>query len=168
MASYATPAEMQRRFDWRIIGDLVADDANQVSASDQLTNNVLLDMLADASGEIESALIVGNRYSTADLEGLTGNSANTLVRLTCELAYLNLTTRRGEKYVEDNEPLRKSVMDRLERLRKGENVLNLQPQKDASLVHVTGPTTLGIEQLNLMRDRVGTSFYPARRMPYGR
>lgn len=168
MASYATPANMLSRFDKRLIGGLVSDTGTEVAEGDLPTNAVLLELLADASGEVESALTVGERYSADQLAALTGNSQKLLIRLVCEITWLNLVGRRGEKYTEDYEAMRKAAGDRLNRLRKGENVFNIQATLEAGNIHVTGPSTVAIEQLQLMRDRVGTAYYPRRRMPFGR
>ena len=168
MAVYATWENVINRFDKRLIRDLCSDDGQPIDEDDLDTNEILTKAITGASGEVESAVMVGEFYSPDQLAALTGNSQELLIDLTCELTFLRLIRRRGEKYSEDYKDMRKSVMDWLERLRKGQNVFNVAANIQSGTVAVTGPTTIAIEQLNLMRDRVGTAYYPRRRMPYGR
>jgi phage gp36-like protein len=169
MSAYATPADFIERYDVRPTGDLVADDGVAIPPSELDTNTKLLTALEDASGEIEAALMAGGRYSTQQLTGLTGNSLAYLKRLTCELARIDLLERRMELGNADEfTKFTKLTYDKLERLRKGENLFNLPEVVSANLVSVSGPSTLAIESLNLVRDRVGDHYYPARRMPFGR
>lgn len=169
MAAYATPADFMERYDVRPTGDLVADDGVSVPVGDLPTNTKLLTALDDASGEIDSALMAGGRYSVLQLAALTGNSLAYLKRLTCELARIDLLERRMELGNADEfAKFTKLTYDKLERLRTGENLFNLPEAIKASLVSASGPSTLAIEQLNLLRDRVGNHYYPQRTMPYGR
>jgi len=169
MTAYATPADMIERYDVRPIGDLVADNGVSVDAVGLATNTKLLTALADASGEIDSALMAGGRYSVDQLAALTGNSLSYLKRLTCELARIDLLERRMELgNSEEFGKFTKLTYDKLERLRTGENLFNLPESIKASLVSASGPSTLAIEQLNLIRDRVGNHYYPQRILPYGR
>lgn len=161
MASYADPADMIVRFDSREIGDLVGD-GTRVEEVDLATDDRLLAILEDASGRIEAALLVGKRYTVADLSSLTDNSQAYLKRITCEVAMGMLMDRRGEGASE----ARVAAMDRaeahLEDLRRGRNVFNLEPQQDAALPKALTPSISAVRNQNLLRDNV-RNFYPARR-----
>jgi phage gp36-like protein len=105
--SYATPSQMLTRYDARRLGDLVVDGDKttpRATPTQLLSDPVLAEMLADASGLIDAALLVGGRYSPADLATLAAVEAalptpsstfKLLVRLTCDLAYGLLVRRRG-------------------------------------------------------------------------
>ena len=118
--SYATPAQMLERFDARVIGDLVSDSDSQVSAAELLTDPILQAMLDDASGDIEAALLVGGRYTVADLSGLTGNAQKHLVRICCEVAKAYLLRRRVSYNPEKDKAEIELAEHHLERLRSGE------------------------------------------------
>lgn len=164
MASYATPVDLMKRYDVRDIGDLADDTNSQVSAANLPTDPNVLAALADASGDIESALLAGNRYTTDDLEGLAGNTLSKLVRLTCDIAMGYLLARRPNHDPERNKAFREQTHFMLERLRKGENVFDLAPQKDAGVIEHATPTAVDVSKLQLMRDRT-QNYYPTRRFP---
>ncbi|MCC7424820.1 MAG: DUF1320 family protein [Planctomycetaceae bacterium] len=164
MASYATPAQIIERYDVRDIGQLVADDDTQVAAGDLDDNTVLLAALADASGDIEAALLAGERYTVANLEGLTGNSASKLVRLTCDIAMAYLYGRRPAHDPDKLKAFEERAAKQLERLRKGENVFNLAPQKEAGRIDHATPSAADISKMQLLRDRC-PGYYPKRTFP---
>ena len=165
--AYATPAQFLERYDERLLGDLVSDDNSQVSPSALLTDSNLQAALDDASGDIDAALITGQRYTTDDLDGLTGNSQKHLIRITCDIAFVLLLTRRGSMDPETRRSHMAVAEDHLERLRKGLNIFNLDDQKDAGVVETAGPTRVDLTNLNLMRDRT-RNYYPVRQLPFNR
>lgn len=168
MTAYATPSDMLIHADARDIGDLVADDGQQVSAVDLLTNPILLEFLTRSSGDVESALVVGNRYSVDQLENLTGNSKAKLVDLVCDLTVIRLLKRRPGKDLEQLKLMSEMADVKLDRLRKGENIFDLTAIRNASVVSVDGPTTLEFQDLNLVRDRIGNRYFPSRVLPHNR
>jgi len=167
MAAYVTPAEFLLRKDARDVGDLVSDDETQVAAGDLLTDPVLLAAIDDASGDIDTALMGGGRYTAADLEGLTGNSLATLRRIASELTMFHLLARRPDRNPERIEAVAKLKDAYLAPLRRGENVFGLALHIDAGTVDVHGPTTVQARDLNLVRDRT-RNYYPPRRLPGNR
>src|ERR1019366_7439340 len=94
MASYATPADLLQQYDWRTVGDFISDSPEEISSNDQLTDPILLQILAAASGDIEAALLRAGRYQVSDLTGLTGNPLALLKRITCEIAIAYVFERR--------------------------------------------------------------------------
>lgn len=166
--AYATAAQFLDRYDARDVGDLVSDEGLQVSPIDLPGHVRLAAVLNDASGDIEAALLVGNRYTPDQLSGLTGNSASHLQRVTCEIAMAYLLGRRpsiNSERIEAQEKLRELHLDRL---RRGENVFNLDDQRNAGVAAIDGPTTLDYSrELNLIRDRT-RHYFPARRLPHNR
>lgn len=167
MAYYATAAQVLERKDWRDIGDLVSDDGDQVSEAGLATDAKLTAAIADASGDIETALFAGGRYDASDLEGLTGNAASHLVRITTEITMYHLLCRRPRANSEMLEYYAKLRETYLDPLRQGQNVFNIEEKIEAGRASVDGPTTQEYNDLNLVRDRV-RNYYPGRRLPDNR
>ena len=94
MAAYASVSDLMSRFDKRDILDLASDTGVAIEEPEAATNLVLLAVLDDASGDIESSLVHAGRYSVAELEGLDGNSEAKLKRLVCARAMYYLLDRR--------------------------------------------------------------------------
>lgn len=167
--AYATPADLIKRYDVRTIGDLAGDTGERVLADDVATDANVLELLDDASGEIDAALLVGGMYSPADLTGLAGANAKKLVRLTCDIATLYLFERRPAYDPDRTEVLRERYKQSLTDLRKGENVFNISDNIAAGKPSIDGPTTADYDRLNLLPDRV-RNYYPRRggRLPTNR
>lgn len=166
--AYATPAQLLERYDARVVGDLVSDNGVQVKKPDLLTNTNLQAALDDASGEIDASVLQANRYTTAQLTALTGNSAKHLVRLCCAIAIGLLWERRQVSDDEDEaqrETAQKRARQALDALRKGQTIFDVEVAKDAGLPHSTEPTIQKIESLNLTVDAARGHFYPHRRRP---
>lgn len=172
MAAYATAAQMLERYDARVIGDLVSDSGIRQDESALLTDSILSAALNDGAGDIEIALLQGERYSTTDLTALLTGSGNTrfvLIRLNCDRAFFHLYDRRPWHEISDAYQRRIDDSDKLlERLRRGERVFDVASVKDAGLPEIATPERVTIENLNLTVDycrRGGHGYYPARRLP---
>lgn len=169
--AYATGDDLAARKDVNTIRDLATDDEAPVDLSNINTNANIVAALADASGEVDSALLVGGVYTTDDLASLTANSLAKLKRITCEIAMAFLFARRP-KYDEDGYDKALERADKwLERLRKGERVFEVTDEDPAAgtLPTIDGPTVVTYDRLRLMVDRT-KNFYPHRgqRLPEGR
>jgi phage gp36-like protein len=129
MASYASASDMLTRYDPRPIGDLVKDDGSRASPSTLLNDPVLAAALQDASGLVDSATLVGGRYSPGDLAGLapTDNTTLFLKRLVCDLAYGLLISRRGYSRADQlaQAPNYQEALALLEKLRAGELIFDI-------------------------------------------
>lgn len=164
--AYATPAELLARYDARVIGDLVGDVNERVDAADLPTDENLLAALDDASGEIEAAVLQGKRYTTADLAALAGNTRFFLVRICCQIAIARLWERRltldaSEQIAAEQafEQARKA----LDRLKRGEEIFDIQAVKDAGVPSLVKPTATTIRTRNLLVDELRGTYYPTRR-----
>ncbi len=167
MASYADGNDLISRYDVDTVGDLATDqrESSDPSSVPNLPN--VLTALMDASGEIDVALTVGERYLPSQLEALTGNSQSKLKRITCDIAMSLLCSRRvGTDYLELAEKVAKISRDHLRSLSNGENVFGLQSLFDASVIDVGTISTCEIERRNLLPSRM-TRFFPtdSQRMP---
>jgi phage gp36-like protein len=165
--SHATPANFLARYDARVVGDLVDDTGNQREASELQTNPVLQAMLDDASGTINAALLVGGRYTVADLQGLTGDAKNFLIRICCDIAKAYLLRRRPTRDAEADKAEMELAERHLEQLRSGDAVFGLIADVDAGKPLVTGPSTVDFSNMNLIRDRT-RNYYPRRVLPDNR
>lgn len=93
--AYATTGDMKKRYDVRRLGELSRDDGGRDSPDQLDSNEVLLQMLDDASAMLESSMMVGGRYTRLDLAELDDTQKNMLIRLICDLTYGLLVQRRG-------------------------------------------------------------------------
>ena len=167
MADYVTVAELLKRFDWRDIGGLVSDNDSQVLNAELATDANLLACIGDASGDIDAALLAGGRYTTTDLEGLSGNALSKLYRMCSEITMFYLLDRRPLFNTEKLESYERMRERHLKRLQTGENVFNLEEHVTAGVALVDGPSTQNYNDLNLFRDRT-RNFYPVRHLPNNR
>jgi phage gp36-like protein len=165
--AYAAPADLIDRFDQNDVGQLCSDDKRVISVVDLVSNQRCLTALNDASGDIDGALMVGNRYNANDLATLSPNSTFKLKRVCCEIAMMHLVNRRVGWNPAKAKEIRELAEKNLERLRNGENTFNIQASMDAGEPVVDGPTMQDYTKLNLIRDRV-KNFYPPRYNPNNR
>lgn len=166
--SFATPAEFLERYDARIFGDVVRDNDEQATPAELLTDPNLQAALNDASGLIESACLVGERYTPTDLEALTGNSLYHLKRICCDVAMALLLQRRPSSDPDKDTERLEIAEKHLDKLRDGERVFYRGDNVDqAGVPDTTGPTTVDLENLNSIRRRV-RNYYPAGALPFNR
>jgi phage gp36-like protein len=164
--AYATVDDLKRRFDVRTLGDLASDDGNQVASANLPSDANVLAALDDASGEIDSAVLVARRYAPADLAALTGNAAAHLKRLTCEIAMHLLIDRRLYTAASDYaDRLHERTRTRLDDLRAGRRIFDTAGTADAGLPTNTGPTTGERKRQNYISERARGHIYPKLRLP---
>lgn len=138
---YCSPAQFLERYDVRTVGQLLSDTDVALSQTDVLQSTILNDLLMEASGWVESAALVANRYSPNDLYALatdpsalpgTGNSARMLAGIVAGITMFFLWDRRPTKYLEMGLPLRSEMaIEMLDRLRKGEAIFGIQEVANA-------------------------------------
>lgn len=165
MTALAVSADMLKRFDARVLGDLVGDAGVRVPQSDLLDHPNLQAALDDAWGEILSVLTSGERYSEADLTALTGDSRQYLIRVNCKIAIKNLYERR--EWAGDDDQREDAIAagrTALEELRTGKKVLTTAAA-EAGTPHIKTPSVHTIQTTNLVVDNARRGFYPSRRLP---
>lgn len=169
--SYAAPSDLYSRYDTRILADLVNDDDTRLGSNTSVslmqaalaTNQVILNMLADATGLVNSACLVGERYSVANLQALTDVDQQYLIRVVCDLAFGMLAIRRGV-FQPDRYPQYLEANETLVRLRQGEAIFNVGGEGAAGVANGEFPAITSYATLNLMRDYSTPSFFPIRRI----
>lgn len=149
--AYATPADLILRVRPETIADLVSDGPVRVTEDELETNDRLLAALDSASGEMDAALRVGNRYTTAALAALTGNSLAYRKQICGELAWAILLRRNGSPG--EAESASKKAEAALESLRKGVNIFDLAENAEAGLPESAGPSVQQIINANGIRER---------------
>ncbi len=99
-----TQAELLLRYDGRRIGDCVLDDDQRATDTEWQGGGVpgqrVLTAIADAEGELISAVTVGSRYYAQDIDTVVTAtpdcySSRLVKRIVADLAYGNLLKRRG-------------------------------------------------------------------------
>lgn len=157
---HAVPADLVNYYDETVIADLASDTGTPV---ENLTADAkVLAALSAASGKVNSAATVAERYTVEQLAALTGDDLELLKQITCTLAMARLLTRRpGSRYVETYKESIQEAEDFLERLRRGERVFAVADVREAGQLAVDGPTVVEYERLNLLPDRT-RNYYPSR------
>ena len=156
--AYATGADLVVRYDVDLIGDLAQDGREPLDATVVPNHANVLAALADASGEIDVALRCGDRYLPEQLETLTGNSRNHLIRITCSIAMSLLFERRPGMKPEIAEAVSKKAREHITALNKGDNVFGIQSVIDSGTIETATIATIDIENLNLLPQRMPRYF----------
>lgn len=162
---YATPAEMLQRYDARLLGDLASDTGTAVDPGDLPANANLLAVLIDASGSVDAAVYVGNRYTPAQMASLSTTAAAFVRRLTCDFALIFLKRRRGRFDAEKDGPLLKEVNESLAALRDGKDLLLLSGQTEApaSTIELARPELVTVDRPRTIQSRTN-NYYPQPRI----
>lgn len=134
---YVTASEFLDRYDARLVGQLLDDDGGQLTRAEMANHAGLRACLADASGQVESALFLAQRFTPADLRALTGNAASWLKRVVCDLALGYVRDRRGIDYPL---PMHERALAVLDEIRKGSRVIPTEESTAAGLVDVEAGT----------------------------
>lgn len=165
----ASGSDLTQRFDSRLIGDLATDEGRTLPEDEVATHPNVLAALEDAMGEMVVALLVGQKYTEADLLGLTGYSLAHAKRINCDIAMALLIKRRP--IVDENRAadISKQSRDHIRRLANGENVFGIPTNVQAGDLSLANPSTIEITNLNLLPERM-SRFFPdtGQRMPRGR
>ncbi len=166
--AFATGSDLVSRYDARLVSDLVTDAGETLPAGEVTTHANTLAALEDASGEIVVALNNGGRYTEAQLEALTGYSLQHLKRVCCDIAMALLMKRRPIVQEERAEGIAKQSREHLRSLADGKNVFGIPEVIDAGTLDLSTPSTVQIEDLNLLTERM-SRFFPntSQRMPRG-
>lgn len=131
---WATGADLVAYYDAATLGQMLMDNGTAVAAASVADHAIVARCLKLASGEVDAALMHCNRYSAAQLTALTDPSLEHLKHITCAVAVWHLQQRRLGSNPERAEAFRKQAQEHLERLRKGELVLNVDELKLAGLI----------------------------------
>ncbi len=154
---YCTAQQFVDRFDWRTAADLLSDSGTRLTLQQVLASTVLLELLQEASGLVESACMVGNRYAPADLAGLTGNSQQLLIGLTAGVAAFHLFSRRPDRKL-DVPPRAQWAMEMLAKLEEGTAVFGILEVAEAGVVDHLVEQPSDVEARNMVTRIAGRFF----------
>lgn len=138
--------------DERSVRQLLSDTGAAVTG--ELSDNAqLATLLSAASGKVESAACLGQRYvidsETNDLASLTGNSAAFLAKLVADLAFFDLWKRRPNPTAQQRMPPECEEAEKfLERLRLGERVFGVLESHEAAHVQANVETAARVVERN--------------------
>lgn len=117
---YALAADLQLRYDDRLLQQLSSDDGSNGTVND--ANTIIHAALDDASAQIESHALLGGRYTETDLSDLYTDEDARLIGLSCDLAMYRLYVRRGSQIPESMVAKFNEALRTLEDLRAGKQV----------------------------------------------
>lgn len=152
---YITAANFLKRYDWRTIIQLMSDDdigeMERAPLLDSTTTEGgnLYEILKDASGELETAVLVGGRYSIADLQALTNNQLAYIGRIVADTAIGKCYQRRPDLFGPPPQQAQVAA-NVLNALASGERIFGLQDQIDASHMEMTTNQPEDVVQRNGM------------------
>lgn len=119
-------------------------DGPRATYSAVLGDSTLAAILLDASGELESACIIGNRYKPEDLQALLvddGAGAGLLRAIVAHLAFWRLCQRRMPLSGDPKQvPGAQQSLDALSMLRDGERIFPFVESADAGLPDTVNPS----------------------------
>lgn len=138
LTSYADVDDLLIYRDWTSIADAVAiPNAQGITTRPTLaslqTNDIILECLAAASGEVEEYALKGKRYTVEDLQGLIGVNSKALKRMVCILAIADILGRKRFKVEDDAFPGLKETRERLVRLGQGDAIFGVEETQDAGV-----------------------------------
>lgn len=171
---YCSPPEFLTFIDWRLVGDLCSDTDSRVplatlqGTGPDYTNadpNLWAALMA-ASGELEAACLIGNRYTAVDLAALTGASAQYLKKLVSYLAYGILRHRRGI-FDDDSQPQVKEARETIDRLEGGGAIFAFDETARAGKPKAEFYEQWEFDRLNLV-SRMGRRVFGTRANQYPR
>jgi phage gp36-like protein len=165
----ASGSDLVQRFDIRLIGDLATDSGSTLPEDEVAAHPNVAAALEDAMGEMVVALLVGGKYTEAELLGLTGYSLAHARRINCDIAMALLVKRRPIVEEERASEIAKQSREHLKQLREGANVFGIPANVDSGNLSLASMSTVDITNLNLLPERMGRYFPDTgQRMPRGR
>lgn len=127
---YCTGAQFVTFYDARPTSQLLSDNDVPIALASVPSDPTLASLLGVASGELESLALMGGRYQPADLQALTGNSANLLAWLVAALTVPLLQQRRAD-VVAPEFPQRERAEQWLQALVEGKTIFSTQDAQAA-------------------------------------
>lgn len=151
---YCTAAQFLIYADWRTIADLCSDldgrplQADLVDASTTV-GTILVEFLAKASGDLESACFTGGKYTPEDIAGMTGNQAATIRGIVANKALWYFFMRRPDIGIQVPQACQQADAF-LNAIATGERVFGIQEAIDASHLEIEVETAQDVENRNLI------------------
>ncbi len=146
-ATLLTAAEFLKRVDARTVGDLVSDSGTRVASADLGSDGNLAACLLDATGELESACLVGGRYLPSELASITGAGLAYMRRILTWLTIVKLYERRPDMEMKLPAIAEKAELA-LEQLTLGQRIFSFTEVMEAGVVTTRTETPQDVEARN--------------------
>lgn len=147
----ATAAELVRRVDARVLGDLVSDTGERLSPSALQADLNFLALVRDAWADLESACLEGQRYTSADLAALVANTGAAAGKVYRILAWL--VTQYAFERRPDREPANtraaEQAQEHLRMLADGRRIFSLSETAAAGVAETEVETAAEVESRDL-------------------
>lgn len=157
---YCDPTTLLAYVDARLVGDLAGDTGVRLTPNQIESDPNVAAALSASAGEINSAVLVGNRYTVAQLQSLTGDDAAFLAQLNAWLSFGKLCSRRGRDPKE--RPEYGQALEVIEKIKNGHQLFNV-PQGNSQTASENFMTATQFSTLGLIRDRDARFMFPVRR-----
>lgn len=124
---YCTPAQLIERCDVRTLGDWLSDETppRRFTSAEVLASTALANILLEASGELESGVLMGERYTVEDLQALQAYdsaSQQLLIGIVAGLAFGKVWYRRPRTDDQKFPTMAQWAQGLLEQLSKGARI----------------------------------------------
>ncbi len=128
--AYCTADELKPFIDKRVLAAYLSDSGQPISGDPFADTTLLPDLLLSVSGTLESACLVGAKYTADELDNLTAASKNHMFRI---LAGLLVDALRGRRDIISEKEARPAswAQKELESLRKGYRIFSVPAVQDA-------------------------------------
>jgi glutathione S-transferase len=161
-------AQFVQRADVRVLGDWLADDGTRLTSAQVVASAVLAVLLKGASGELESAVMAGERYTAADLAAVAASGTNSAELLFDVVAGLTLARVWGRRPRTDNSPLpalSQWAQQRVEELRSGLRIFPTTEHAAAGVLSHDEITAEEVRQRGYLT-QVGRRFFGRRAIEF--
>lgn len=151
---YCSAEEFLVFVDFRTIVDLCSDDNGRPLESDftddtTRTGQIALAVLQASSGELESAVLLGGRYTVENLGELTGNQAQFIKKLVADLSLWEFYCRRPD--LMSQMPAKcEQAKAIINAIAQGEMIFGIQENIDAGHLNLTVETPQDVINRNLV------------------
>lgn len=142
LVPYASAADLLLVYDQRLVGQTFKTDNTQATESEILSSETVENALLSASGDVESAIMVGGMYTLANLQQLAFPSSPSnltasgrrLKRIVCNIAFWRLWCfRHPFDAVMEKFPGVVEAFADLEKIQDGQAIFGLAGAIDAGL-----------------------------------
>jgi phage gp36-like protein len=164
MAAWADSTDMVKRYDNRVLSQLVTDSGNR--DMDFAVNTRLTMALNTATGRMQASFLFGGRYTVSQIDSLTGETLEFRKDICCALSWWILWRSKPwlEATSEAQRAAREDAEAYIELIKSGAAIFNIEAVVEAGKAEVTPlPRRTVDNEWSLVRDRLTGNLYPVRR-----
>jgi len=130
---YCSGSDLKPFIDKRWLAQILSDTGTPIAGDPFADTTILPALILAAGGAVESACLVGGKYTPDDLNNLEANSKQLLVRIIAGIVVQQSRERR--QYVEGDrkqaQPIARFAETHLSLIRKGERIFSVVAVEDA-------------------------------------